>query len=65
MGYGDFKAFGLISQIPFDEVKIGMGMVVKVNELPGDNLNYRFEKPRQTTSVIKTSVLPGQRCRDR
>ncbi|BEQ14723.1 Zn-ribbon domain-containing OB-fold protein [Desulfoferula mesophila] len=44
LDYGDFKVFGRIGEVPFEEVKIGMEMVTKVNQLPNGNLNYVFEK---------------------
>lgn len=44
LDYGDFKVFGRIGDVPFEEVQIGMEMVTRVNQLPGGNLNYVFEK---------------------
>ncbi|MBU4383420.1 MAG: OB-fold domain-containing protein, partial [Proteobacteria bacterium] len=44
LDYGDFKVFGRIGEVPFEEVKIGMEMVTRVNQLPNGNLNYVFEK---------------------
>lgn len=43
--YGDFKVFGrLASDIPEEEIRIGMSMRTRVNELPNGQLNYVFEK---------------------
>jgi uncharacterized protein len=43
--YGDFKVFGrLASGIPEEEIRIGMPMRTRVNELPNGQLNYVFEK---------------------
>ena len=44
LDYGDFKVFGRIGEVPFEDVKIGMEMVARVNQLPNGNLNYVFEK---------------------
>ncbi|MBU1274417.1 MAG: OB-fold domain-containing protein [Proteobacteria bacterium] len=44
LDYGDFKVFGRIGQVPFEDLTIGMDMVARANELPGGNLNYVFEK---------------------
>ncbi|MCB2228054.1 MAG: Zn-ribbon domain-containing OB-fold protein [Desulfarculaceae bacterium] len=44
LDYGDYKVFGRIGDVPFDELQIGMEMVTRVNELPNGNLNYVFDK---------------------
>jgi uncharacterized protein len=45
LDFGGYKVFGrLASDLPLEEVKVGMEMTVKVNELPNGNLNYVFEK---------------------
>ena len=43
--FGDFKVFGRIGDVPFEEVKIGMELTARVNELPNGQLNYVFDKP--------------------
>ncbi|MCF8033279.1 MAG: Zn-ribbon domain-containing OB-fold protein [Desulfarculaceae bacterium] len=44
LDYGDYKVFGRIGDVPFEELEIGMEMVTRANELPNGNLNYVFEK---------------------
>jgi uncharacterized OB-fold protein len=45
LDYGDYKIFGRIaSNIPEDEVQLGMQMKAIVNELPKGKLNYIFQK---------------------
>jgi uncharacterized OB-fold protein len=45
LDYGDYKIFGrLASDIPADEIQIGMPMTTVVNELPNGQLNYVFKK---------------------
>ncbi len=44
LDYGDYKVFGRIGEVPFEELEIGMEMVTRVNELPNGNLNYVFDK---------------------
>jgi len=45
LDYGDYKVFGRIaSDVPEEEIKIGMDMETKVNSLPNGQLNYVFQK---------------------
>jgi hypothetical protein len=45
LDYGDHKIFGRIaSDIPEDEIKLGMEMKTEVNTLPNGQLNYVFLK---------------------
>jgi len=45
LDFGDYKVFGrLASDIPDDEIKVGMEMKVVPNELPNGQLNYVFQK---------------------
>lgn len=45
LDYGDYKIFGRItSNIPEEEIKLGMEMKTVVNKLPNGQLNYVFEK---------------------
>jgi len=45
LDYGDYKVFGRIaSDIPEDEIKLGMEMKTVVNKLPNGQLNYIFQK---------------------
>lgn len=45
LDFGDYKIFGrLASDIPDDEIKVGMEMKVVPNELPNGQLNYVFQK---------------------
>ena len=45
LDYGDYKIFGRIaSDIPEDEIKLGMEMNTAVNTLPNGQLNYVFQK---------------------
>lgn len=45
LDYGDYKVFGrLSSDLPEDEIKIGMEMKTVVNKLSNGQLNYVFEK---------------------
>jgi len=44
--YGDYKVFGRISKdIPYEELKVGMGLKAVSNTLPNDQLNYVFTTP--------------------
>jgi uncharacterized OB-fold protein len=43
--YGDYKVFGRISSdVPEDEIKLGMAMITAANTLPNGQLNYVFKK---------------------
>jgi len=45
LDYGDYKVFGRIaSDLPEEEIKVGMEMKTVVNKLPNDQLNYVFAK---------------------
>lgn len=45
LDYGDYKVFGRISSdVPEDEIKVGMEMTTKANTLPNGQLNYVFQK---------------------
>jgi uncharacterized OB-fold protein len=45
LDYGDYKVFGRIaSNVPDEEIKLGMEMKTVVNKLPSGQLNYVFEK---------------------
>ena len=45
LDYGDYKVFGrLASDLPDDEVKVGMPMKTVSNRLPNGQLNYVFQK---------------------
>lgn len=45
LDYGDYKIFGRIaSDIPEDDIKLGMEMKTAVNTLPNGQLNYIFQK---------------------
>ncbi len=45
LDYGDYKLFGRIaSDVPEDEIKLGMEMNTAVNTLPNGQLNYVFQK---------------------
>src|SRR4030042_429241 len=45
LDFGDYKVFGRISSdIPEDEIKVGMSMKVVTNRLPSGQLNYVFQK---------------------
>ena len=45
LDFGGYKVFGrLASDIPADEIKVGMEMKVVPNELPNGQLNYVFQK---------------------
>jgi uncharacterized OB-fold protein len=45
LDYGDYKVFGRIaSDIPDEEIEVGMEMKTKVNNLPNGQLNYVFKK---------------------
>jgi len=44
--YGDYKVFGRISKdIPYEELKVGMGLKAESNTLPNGQLNYVFTTP--------------------
>jgi uncharacterized OB-fold protein len=41
--YGDYKVFGRISKdIPYEELRVGMGLKAESNTLPNGQLNYVF-----------------------
>ena len=43
--YGDYKVFGRIaSDVPEQDIKVGMDMKTQVNTLPNGQLNYVFQK---------------------
>ena len=43
--YGDYKIFGRIaSEIPDDDIQIGMALKTAANKLPNGQLNYVFTK---------------------
>lgn len=43
--YGNYKIFGRIaSDVPDEEIEIGMEMETRANELPNGQLNYVFHK---------------------
>ncbi len=45
LDYGDYKVFGRIaSDVPEEEVKVGMAMKAAVNQLPNGQINYVFHK---------------------
>ena len=45
LDYGDYKVFGRISSdLPEDEIQVGMEMQTAVNTLPNGQLNYVFVK---------------------
>lgn len=45
LDYGDFKVFGRIaSDLPEDEISVGMEMKTVVNHLPNGQINYVFQK---------------------
>jgi uncharacterized OB-fold protein len=45
LDYGDYKVFGrLDSNLPEEDIKVGMEMNTVVNELPNGQLNYVFQK---------------------
>ena len=45
LDYGDFKVFGRIaSDIPEDDISVGMELKTVVNHLPNGQLNYVFQK---------------------
>lgn len=45
LDFGEYKVFGrLASDIPDEEIKVGMEMKVVPNELPSGQLNYVFQK---------------------
>lgn len=43
--FGEVKAFGRLGKVPPEEIKIGMELVARVNQLAGGQLNYVFDKP--------------------
>ncbi len=46
LDYGDYKVFGRIaSEIPEEEIQLGMELTTEANELPNGQLNYVFKKP--------------------
>ncbi|MCP4108882.1 MAG: Zn-ribbon domain-containing OB-fold protein [Desulfobacteraceae bacterium] len=45
LDYGDYKVFGRIaSDVPEQDIKVGMDMKTQVNTLPNGQLNYVFQK---------------------
>lgn len=45
LDYGDYKVFGRIaSDVPEEEIKIGMELKTAVNHLPNGQLNFVFQK---------------------
>jgi len=45
LDYGGFKIFGRIAKdLPEENISVGMEMKTQVNELPGGQLNYVFQK---------------------
>ena len=45
LDYGKYKVFGrLASDLPEEEIKVGMEMKTVVNNLPNGNINYVFRK---------------------
>jgi uncharacterized OB-fold protein len=45
LDYGDYKVFGRIaSDLPEEEVEVGMEMKTQVNTLPNGQMNYVFQK---------------------
>ena len=45
LDYGDYKVFGRIaSDVPEEEIKIGMELNTAVNHLPNGQLNFVFQK---------------------
>ncbi|MFC1532993.1 Zn-ribbon domain-containing OB-fold protein [Thermodesulfobacteriota bacterium] len=45
LDYGDYKVFGRIaSDLPEEEIEVGMEMKTVVNELPNGQMNYVFQK---------------------
>ena len=45
LDYGDYKVFGRISSdVPEEEIKLGLEMETVVNRLPNGQLNYVFKK---------------------
>ncbi|MCF8084862.1 MAG: Zn-ribbon domain-containing OB-fold protein [Deltaproteobacteria bacterium] len=45
LDYGDYKVFGRIADnVPDDEIRVGMELVTRVNELPNGQLNYVFDR---------------------
>ena len=45
LDYGDYKVFGRIaSDIPENDIQVGMEMKTEVNSLPNGQLNYVFRK---------------------
>ena len=45
LDYGDYKVFGrLASDLPPEDIAVGMDMKTVVNELPNGQVNYVFEK---------------------
>jgi len=46
LDYGDYKIFGRIaSDIPEEDIHLGMEMKTTANKLPNGQLNYVFKKP--------------------
>ena len=45
LDYGDYKVFGRISsEVPEEELQVGMKMSTAANQLPNGQLNYVFKK---------------------
>ncbi|MFO8163041.1 MAG: Zn-ribbon domain-containing OB-fold protein [Thermodesulfobacteriota bacterium] len=46
LNYGDYKVFGRISsEIPYEELSVGMELKTTFNTLPNGQLNYVFTRP--------------------
>jgi hypothetical protein len=43
LDYGEYKLFGRIGKVPYEELSVGMRMAPKVQRLPNGQLNYVFE----------------------
>lgn len=42
--YGDYRVFGRIGDVAFEDLKVGMELVARVNRLAGGQLNYVFDR---------------------
>ncbi|MCB2187585.1 MAG: OB-fold domain-containing protein [Deltaproteobacteria bacterium] len=42
--YGDYKVFGRIGDVPFEELSHGMALKARVNTLANGQLNYVFDR---------------------
>ncbi len=45
LDYGDYKVFGRIGDVPFDQLQIGMDLKAEVKTLPNGQINYVFNRP--------------------